>query len=125
MRMAEPSPDTYPAHLDVVKTYKRMQQAFPGTALPANVIVKAPNVNAPAMREAIAQLEQRALASGRVHEPITMDVNTAGTVANITIPIDGNGTNKASNASLALLRARRSSRRRSARSRTPRPASPG
>ena len=29
-----PSPDTYPAHLEVVKTYKRMQQAFPGTALP-------------------------------------------------------------------------------------------
>ena len=47
---AEASPDTFPAHLDVIKTYKRMQQAFPGTALPANVIVKAPNVDAPAMR---------------------------------------------------------------------------
>ena len=34
----------------VVKTYDRMQQAFPGTALPANVVVKAPNVNAPAVR---------------------------------------------------------------------------
>ena len=50
MRMAEASPDTYPAHLEVIKTYKRMQVAFPGTALPANVIVKAPNVNAPAVR---------------------------------------------------------------------------
>ena len=50
------------------------------------------------------RLEQRALASGRAHEPITIDVNKAGTVANITIPIDGNGTDKASNASLALLR---------------------
>ena len=107
MRMAEASPDTYPAHARRVKTYKRMQQAFPGTALPANVIVKAPNVNAPAVRAAIAQLEQRALASGRVHEPITIDVNQAHTVANITIPIDGNGTNKASNESLKLLRARR------------------
>ena len=61
--------------LEVVKTYKRMQQAFPGTALPANVIVKAPNVNAPAVREAISELEQRALASGRAHEPITIAVN--------------------------------------------------
>ena len=104
MRMADPSPETYPAHLDVVKTYKRMQVAFPGTALPANVIVKAPNVNAPAVREAIGQLEQRALASGRAHEPITIDVNRAHTVANITLPIDGNGTDKESNASLALLR---------------------
>src|SRR3954471_4580014 len=104
MRLAEASPDTYPAHLEVVKTYKRMQQAFPGTALPANVIVKAANVNAPAVRSAIAELEQRALASGRAHEPITMAVNRAGTVANITIPIDGNGSDKASNRSLALLR---------------------
>jgi len=104
MRMAEASPDTYPAHLDVIKTYKRMQVAFPGTALPASLIVKAPNIDAPAVKAAIAKLEQRALASGRMHEPITMDVNSARTVANITIPIDGNGTNKASNESLKLLR---------------------
>jgi uncharacterized membrane protein YdfJ with MMPL/SSD domain/pimeloyl-ACP methyl ester carboxylesterase len=104
MRMADPSPATYPASLPVVKTYNRMQQAFPGTALPANVIVKAPNVNAPAAREAISRLEQRALASGRAHEPITIAVNKAGTVANITLPINGNGTDKQSNASLALLR---------------------
>ena len=81
-----------------------MQQSFPGTGMPANVIVKAPNVNAPAVRDAISRLEQRALASGRAHQPITMDVNPAGTVANITIPIDGNGNNAASNASLSLLR---------------------
>jgi uncharacterized membrane protein YdfJ with MMPL/SSD domain/pimeloyl-ACP methyl ester carboxylesterase len=104
MRMADASPDTFPAKLDVVKTYKRMQQAFPGTALPANVIVKAPNVNAPAVREAISKLEQRALASGRAHEPITIAVNRAGTVANITLPINGNGSDKESNRSLALLR---------------------
>ena len=104
MRMADPSPATYPAQLEVVKTYTRMQQAFPGTALPANVIVKAPNVNARAVREAISRLERRALASGRAHEPITMAVNPAGTVANITIPINGNGSDRAANASLALLR---------------------
>jgi uncharacterized membrane protein YdfJ with MMPL/SSD domain/pimeloyl-ACP methyl ester carboxylesterase len=104
MRMADPSPATYPAKLEVVKTYKRMQTAFPGTALPANVIVKAPNVNAPAVRKAISTLEQRALASGRAHEPITIAVNKAGTVANITIPIEGNGSDKKANASLKLLR---------------------
>ena len=40
LRMATPGPDTFPKSLDVVKTYDRMQQAFPGTALPANVIVQ-------------------------------------------------------------------------------------
>ena len=104
LRMAEPSPETYPGNLAVVKTYKRMQQAFPGTALPANVVVKAPGIHTPAMQAAIAQLERRALASGRAHQPITVDVNRAGTVANITLPIDGSGTDKASSASLALLR---------------------
>ena len=56
------------------------------------------------MQAAIERLEQRALASGRMHEPITVDVNDAGTVANITIPIEGKGTDAVSNASLALLR---------------------
>jgi RND superfamily putative drug exporter len=104
LRIATPGPDTFPPSLDVVKTYNRMQQAFPGTALPANVVVRAPSVNAPAVREAIDRLEQRALASGRMHEPITVDVNKDATVANITVPIDGNGTDAASHASLGVLR---------------------
>jgi len=104
MKMATPGPDTFPKSLGVVKTYNRMQQAFPGKALPANVVVKAPNVNAPVVRDAIAELERRALASGRAHEPITIDTNHDGTIANITVPIDGRGTDAASDASLAALR---------------------
>jgi len=104
LRMAEPGPDTFPKSLPAVHTYERMQDAFPGTALPASVVVEAPNVNAPAVRAAIRQLEARALASGRMHEPITVDVNEAGTVAEITVPIDGKGTDTVSYASLALLR---------------------
>ena len=56
------------------------------------------------MKRAIAELERQALASGRAFEPITVDVNSAGTVANITIPIAGNGTDAASNASFRMLR---------------------
>ena len=104
LRMASPGPDTFPQSLPVVQTYDRMQEAFPGTALPANVVVKAPDVNAPAVQAAIQRLEQRALASGRMHEPITVDVNEDATVANITVPIEGKGTDAASNASLAALR---------------------
>ena len=88
----------------MINTYDRMQQAFPGSALPANVVVEAPSVRTPAMQQAIAELERRALASGRAFEPITVDVNRAGTVANITVPIAGNGTDAASNASFRMLR---------------------
>jgi RND superfamily putative drug exporter len=81
-----------------------MQQAFPGTALPANVVVKAPDVNAPAVRQAIGRLEQEALATGKARRPITVDTNGAGTIANITVPIVGTGTDAQSNAALAALR---------------------
>jgi uncharacterized membrane protein YdfJ with MMPL/SSD domain len=104
LRMAQAGPDTFPKSLPVVQTYDRMQDAFPGTALAASVVVKAPDVNAPTMQAAIQRLEQRALASGRMYEPITVDVNDAGTVADITVPIKGKGTDAESNASLAVLR---------------------
>ena len=104
LRMVQPGPDTFPQHLSAVQTYNRMQDAFPGKALAANVVVQAPDVNAPVMKAAIRRLEERALASGRMHEPITADVNKNGTVANITIPIDGKGTDTVSNASLRTLR---------------------
>jgi uncharacterized membrane protein YdfJ with MMPL/SSD domain len=104
LRMATPGPDTFPKKLAVVKTYDRMQEAFPGTALPANVVVRAPDVNAPAVRNAIGDLQRRALASGRIEKPITIDTNGDGTVANITMPIEGTGTDAASMTALAQLR---------------------
>jgi RND superfamily putative drug exporter len=103
LRMVQPGPDTFPQSLDMIKAYNRMQQAFPGTPLPANVIVKTQNVNAPAVREAIRELESKALATGRVGEPITVETNPDATVANIAVPIKGKGT-EAAQASLAALR---------------------
>ena len=104
MQMVKPGPDTFPQSLPAVQTYERMQQAFPGSALPASVVVKAPDVNSQEMQSAIQRLRQRAVATGRMHEPITVEVNDDGTVAEITVPIDGKGTDSTSNASLAQLR---------------------
>jgi RND superfamily putative drug exporter len=104
LRLATPGPDTFPKSLPVVKTYNHMQKAFPGTALPANVVVKAHNVDAPAVRHAIGQLKLAALATGQARGPITIDENRDHTIANITVPILGNGTDAQSNASLAALR---------------------
>ncbi len=102
LRMATTGPDTFPKSLDVVKAYDRMQQAFPGTAMPANVVVQAPDVNAPAVRSAIERLQRTPLATG----PVTVDRNGDGTVANITVPIEGTGTDAKSIAALAALRER-------------------
>ncbi len=104
MRIVQPGADTFPKSLPVVQTYDRMQQEFPGTALPATVVVKAPDVNAPNVREAIAQLEQRAVASGQIHGPFTVDVNDDATVASITVPMQGTGTDAASIVAISTLR---------------------
>jgi uncharacterized membrane protein YdfJ with MMPL/SSD domain len=104
LTLAPQGAESFPQSLTVIKAYHRMQAAFPGTALPANVVVEAPSVRTPAMRDAIAQLKRRALASGRAFRPITVDVNRAGTVANVTVPIAGNGTDAASNAAFRTLR---------------------
>ena len=89
LRMVKPGPETFPQSLPVVQTYERMQQAFPGSALPADVVVKSTDVRAPAMQAAIRRLRHQALASGRMHEPITVNINDDGTVASIAVPIDG------------------------------------
>jgi uncharacterized membrane protein YdfJ with MMPL/SSD domain len=102
LHTAEPSIDTYPQELLV--TYNRLKDAFPGTDVAASVVVKAPNVEAPAVQEAIGQLKWRAIDSGVMNEPIDVDVNPEKTVANINIPVEGDGTDSTSNAALAALR---------------------
>jgi uncharacterized membrane protein YdfJ with MMPL/SSD domain len=104
LQLAPQGAESFPRSLTVMQTYRQMQEAFPGKALPANVVVKAPSVRTPAAQSAIAELRRRAVASGRAFEPITVDVNQAGTVANITVPIAGNGTNAASSEAFRALR---------------------
>ena len=57
-------PDTLPQSLPVVQAYNRMQQAFPGTAIPATVVVKAPNVNAPSVARRSPSSSGAHIASG-------------------------------------------------------------
>jgi uncharacterized membrane protein YdfJ with MMPL/SSD domain len=102
LHAANPSIDTYPQNL--LTTYNRLKVAFPGTEIGASVVVKAPNVEAPEVQEAIGQLKWRALDSGVMNEPIDVDVNPARTVANISIPIEGDGTDATSNQALTALR---------------------
>jgi RND superfamily putative drug exporter len=104
LHTAEPGIDTYPQELEVLKTYNRLQAAFPGTEIPANVVVKAADVTAPAVTSAIDELERRAVATGLMQEPIFVDVNDDRTVANVAIPIAGKGNDGPSNAALAALR---------------------
>ena len=99
-----PGPDSYPPSLAVVKTYKKIQQAFPGEAIAAQVVVRTSDVHSLRVQQAIGELKRRALASGQMFHPIQIDTNAAGTVAVVNIPIAGRGSDSASNDALDTLR---------------------
>ena len=104
MRTVVPGPEALPRSVEVMKVYDRLQAAFPGEEIAAEVVVKGDNLRSPKFQEALGQLEWRALATGEMHKPITVDVNRDGTVAHVAIPIAGEGTDDASYAALAALR---------------------
>ena len=104
MKTVVPGAEALPQDLPAVQTYNRLQAAFPGGQDPAVVVVKAPSVDAPQVKTAIAELQRQALAGGQFHQPVTVDVNKARTVAEIDLPIAGTSTDAASNAALASLR---------------------
>jgi uncharacterized membrane protein YdfJ with MMPL/SSD domain len=79
-------------------------EAFPGTPEPAVLAIQADSVKTPEIQDAIVELKQQALASGTMHEPITVETNRDGTAARIEIPFAGNGIDHESEAALATLR---------------------
>ena len=103
IRSCRTSP-TFPHDLKIVRTYDRIQRAFPGSQTPAVVVVKAPNVDTPQLRRAYDLFRQRAVATGELFAPFTVTVNPDRTVARIDFAIAGNGDNAASLAALHTLR---------------------
>ena len=93
-----------PADVPVRGTYERVQVGFPGTTEPAEVVVQAADVTAPQVRAGIEQLREQAIATGRMSEPIAVQVNPAKTLAIAEIPLQGTGESKEALASLAALR---------------------
>jgi RND superfamily putative drug exporter len=93
-----------PHSLPIMRTYDRIQRAFPGGPLPAQVVVTANDVRTPQMEQAVADLRRQALASGQMQNPITVDVNPSHTVLSISVPLAGDGDNARSQQALHTLR---------------------
>jgi uncharacterized membrane protein YdfJ with MMPL/SSD domain len=104
MKTVVPGAEAFPKDLEAVQVYDRLQRSFPGEADPASVVVKAPSIDAPEVQAAIANLRARALESGQIHRPVTVEVNEARTVAQIELPIEGSGSDDASYAAVSTLR---------------------
>jgi len=95
--------DSLPRSAPTVETIHRLQDTFVGETDPARVAIRA-STDAPATRNAIAELKARALASGQMRGPIQVDVNADHTAARVSIPLVGQGTDAVSNAALRTLR---------------------
>ncbi|HEX7290104.1 MAG TPA: MMPL family transporter [Conexibacter sp.] len=104
MHTALPGTDTLPRSLPIMQTYDRIQASFPGKEIAATVVVESDAVDTPAGRAAIAELRRRALASGVVNDPITVDTAKDGRVAAIDLPIDGDGADAISRHALDVIR---------------------
>jgi uncharacterized membrane protein YdfJ with MMPL/SSD domain len=99
-----PSFTDLPHSLPIVRTYEHVQQAFPGSQTPAEVVVKGDDVTTNAYGTAYAQFQKRALATGQLFQPFHVFVNHDKTVARVEFSIAGNGGNDASLQALQTLR---------------------
>ncbi len=87
-----------------IEPMKRLDDAFPGGNDPAVVAIKADDVRAPEVQDAIVALKKEALATGQLKGPIEVEASRDHTVATVDITLAGSGTDAKSQAALATLR---------------------
>jgi uncharacterized membrane protein YdfJ with MMPL/SSD domain len=97
--------ESLPKSVPTVAPIAKLQQAFPGNVSPAIVAIRA-NTDSPTTVSAIGELRRQALASGQMRNPIDVEVARSHTVARVTIPLVGKGTDAKSTAALRTLRDR-------------------
>jgi uncharacterized membrane protein YdfJ with MMPL/SSD domain len=104
MKTALPGTSDLPKNLPVVQAFARLSAAFPGGPQPADVVVSAADVNTPAVQAGLRAMSAQAAASGQMSAALTTRVNPAGTVAEVAIPLNGDGSNSTSVHALKALR---------------------
>ncbi len=104
LKTGVPGTDSLPRDLAVMQNFDRIEQAFPGGPLPAVVAIEARDVTSPAIASAIEELKSRALATGQMCEPVQVAVSPDKSVAQVLLPLVGDGADEQSRAALATLR---------------------
>jgi RND superfamily putative drug exporter len=88
----------------VLKTYDRIQAAFPSQRAGADVVIQADDVTSPAVQDAVAKFERQAVAAGLAVEPFDTTTSDDNRVLAVGVPIVGSGTDKASQEAIRHLR---------------------
>ncbi|MFI6621604.1 MMPL family transporter [Streptomyces sp. NPDC050528] len=90
--------------LPIVGTYNRVNDAFPGGSDPAEVVVKAKDINAPDVKQALADFKARAVSSGASRGPVDIKLHDAQNVAFVYVPLVGGSDQDKAAKSLEKLR---------------------
>ncbi|MFJ1809361.1 MULTISPECIES: MMPL family transporter [unclassified Streptomyces] len=90
--------------LPIVQTYNRVNDAFPGGSEPAEVIVKAADINSTEVKTALAEFKERAVASGASRGPVEIKLHDAQNIAYVYVPLVGGSDLDKAGASLDKLR---------------------
>ncbi|MFH8925869.1 MMPL family transporter [Streptomyces pristinaespiralis] len=88
----------------IVATYERINEAFPGGADPAQVVVKADDIDSVQVRQAIAGFRERAVSSGASEGPVEVVTHKAQNVAFVSVPLVGGSDQDRAEKSLEILR---------------------
>ncbi len=105
MHTSLPGASELPRSIPIVRTYDRIQKAFPGGSEPADVGIQAHDVRTPAIQAAIKDLIAKANRTPGLLRPVTVQQSRDRQAETISIPLAGNGTDARSDAALARLRA--------------------
>jgi RND superfamily putative drug exporter len=91
--------------MPIVQTYDRIQASFPGESIPAHVVVRADEVGSGAAAAAIERLRGEAERRPELFAGAgSVEVSPDGTVADVSIPVTGDGTDDGSHEALDALR---------------------
>ncbi|WP_030602864.1 MMPL family transporter [Streptomyces fulvoviolaceus] len=90
--------------LPIVQTYNRVNDAFPGGSEPAEVVVKADDINAPEVTSALADFREEAISSGASRGPVEIKLHDAQNIAFVYVPLVGGSDLDKAGASLDKLR---------------------
>ncbi len=104
LRLGNPPDGGFATSLPVVQTANKIQAAFPVAPAPAQVVVTGADLASGSVRDAVAELQRSASATGMIRKPVTASAIGGGRALVVSVPLQGNGTNARSDAALLDLR---------------------
>ena len=102
LHTADSGLDMLPKSQPELKSFHRIDDAFPGG--PTGAVVAIKGEDTAKLRSAIADLKAKALASGEMQNPIRIERSRDGSAYEVDISLAGDGTDAVSNHALATLR---------------------